>query len=328
MNDKAAPVVSDSRQAVFVGIDVAKARLDVFVDQGATGRSFAVENTLEGVRQVIERLADEPVRLVVIEATGRYHRRLAVDLMLAGVPVAVVNPRHVRDFARALGRLAKTDAIDARTLADFGRSTQPRASTKPSENQPLLSNLTARRRQVTQMLIAEKNRLAEADDRTTAAMIHKVIRLLDQQREDLDRQIARLIESDDDWNQRLRLLASVPGVGQTSAAQLVAEMPELGRLGRRQIGALAGVAPLNRDSGTMRGRRSIFGGRASVRCTLYMAAFNAVRCNTPLRAFAQRLRSAGKPYKVVMVAVMRKPLTILNTLIRENRPWQEKPRIA
>jgi transposase len=315
--------MSDANVAVFVGIDVAKAKLDVFID--ATTQLFNAENTLAGVQQVIDRLKQLPVQRVVIEATGRYHRRLAVDLMLAGVPVAVVNPRHVRDFARGLGQLAKTDRIDARMLAEYGRRAEPRPAQKPSENQPLLSNLIARRRQVTQMLIAEKTRLHDADDKVTAGSIKRVQRVLDQQREDLDRQIAKLIESDDDWKNKRDLLKSVPGVGETSAAQLIAELPELGKHNRQQVAALAGVAPINRDSSTMRGRMSTFGGRVGVRCALYMATFNACRCNPTIRRFFQRLRAAGKPYKVALVAAMRKLLTILNTLIRENRPWRKEP---
>jgi transposase len=308
---------------VFVGIDVAKATLDVFVD--SVDLHFTVENTVAGVQQIVDRLATHPVRLVVIEATGRYHRRLAVDLMLAGLAVAVVNPRHAREFARARGKLAKTDAIDARLLADFARTMNPRPSEQPSQKQPLLLNLIARRRQVTQMLAAEKMRLHDADDKITRAMINKVLRVLDQQREDLDRQIAKLIESDDDWKNKRDLLTSVPGVGGTTASQLIAEMPELGKLNREQIAALAGLAPINRDSGSMRGKRTTWGGRASVRCALYMAALSARRCNGTIKTFADRLAAAGKPFKVIMTAAMRKLLTILNVLIRENRPWRNQP---
>lgn len=322
MSDSKLPAVPAVAAAALVGIDVAKAKLDVFVD--VTGRWFTAENTLAGVQLVIERLQQQPVRLVVIEATGRYHRRLAVDLMLAEIPVAVVNPRHVRDFARGLGQLAKTDKIDARMLAEYGRRAEPRPAEKPSEKQPLLSNLIARRRQVTQMLIAEKTRLHDADDKITAGSIKRVQRVLDQQREDLDRQIAKLIESDDDWRNKRDLLQSVPGVGATIASQLIAELPELGKHNRQQVAALAGVAPINRDSGTMRGRMSTFGGRVGVRCTLYMAAFTASRCNPMIRRFFLRLRAAGKPWKVALVAAMRKLLSILNTLIRENRPWREE----
>jgi transposase len=205
---------------VFVGIDVAKAKLDVFVD--SVDQLFTADNTVAGVQQVIDRLAAHPVQRVVIEATGRYHRRLAVDLMLAGFSVSIVNPHHVREFARARGRLAKTDIIDARILADFGRTLNPRPSEQPPEKQPLLHNLVARRRQVTHMLAAEKTRLHDADDKITSGMIKKVLRLLDQQQEELDRQIASLIESDDDWKNKRNLLTSVPGVGDTTAGQLIA----------------------------------------------------------------------------------------------------------
>lgn len=308
--------------SVFVGIDVAKAKLDVFVD--CVDQLFTADNTVAGVQLVIDRLAAHAVGRVVIEATGRYHRRLAVDLMLAGLSVAIVNPRHVREFARAKGRLAKTDAIDARVLADFGRTMNPRPSERPTEKQPLLLNLVARRRQVTQMLAAEKTRLHDADDKITAGMIKKVQRLLEQQQEDLDRQIAKLIESDDDWKNKRDLITSMPGVGDTTAGQLIAEMPELGKLNRQQIASLAGLAPINRDSGTMRGRQTTWGGRATVRCALYMCAVSAWRCNPTIRRFADRLKSAGKPFKVVITAVMRKLLTILNVLIRENRPWRNE----
>ena len=309
--------------SVCVGIDVAKAKLDVFVD--TLDQLFTVDNTVAGVQQILDRLSVHPVQLIVIEATGRHHRRLAVDLMLAGLTVAVVNPRHAREFARAQGQLAKTDHLDARLLADFARRMSPRPSDKPPANQPLLLNLIARRRQVTQMTAAEKMRLHDADDKITRGMINKVLRVLDQQREDLDRQIARLIESDDDWNNRKNLLTSVPGVGDTTASQLISDLPELGKLNRQQIAALAGVASLNRDSGSMRGRRTTWGGRAAFRTALFMATFSARRCNPAIQRFAGRLTAAGKPYKVVMVAAMRKLLTILNLLIRENRPWQSEP---
>jgi transposase len=315
--------MSQSPVPVCVGIDVAKLKLDVFVD--TVDHLFSVDNTVAGVQQILDRLGQHPVQLIVIEATGRHHRRLAVDLMLAELPVAVVNPRHAREFARAQGKLAKTDHIDARLLADFARRMSPRPSDKPSANQPLLLNLIARRRQVTQMSAAEKMRLHDADDQITQGMINKVLRVLDQQREDLDRQIAKLIESDDDWKNRKDLLTSVPGVGDATASQLISDLPELGKLNRQQIAALAGVAPLNRDSGSMRGKRTTWGGRAAVRTALFMATFSARRCNDVIQRFAERLTAAGKPYKVVMVAAMRKLLTILNLLIRENRPWQPAP---
>ena len=321
-------------EPVFVGIDVAKAKLDVFVDGGGggggggpAGELFTVENTPEGIRRLVERLAGTPgVRSVVVEATGRYHRRPAADLMEAGLPVAVVNPRHVREFARARGRLAKTDALDARVLADFARTMGPRLAERPHERHAALANLVARRRQVTQMMAAEKTRRHDAaDDEVTREMIDQILDVLVTQREDLDRRIAELIESDDDWRGRRDVLTSVPGVGEATAGTLIAEMPELGRLGRGQAASIAGLAPINRDSGSMRGRRTTWGGRAEVRCALYMAALSARRCNPTLRRFAERLTAAGKPFKVMMTALMRKLLTLLNTLVRENRSWRSEP---
>jgi transposase len=312
---------------VHVGIDVAKAKLDVCLLPD--GQTLSVGNDDAGIAQVVALLKQQhpgAVALVLLEATGRYERRVASELLEAGFKVAVVNPRQARDFARALGKLAKTDCIDARTLAEFARLGHVRPCEKQPENAALLDDLVTRRRQVTAMLASEKVRAQVPQDKSTRAMIAKVIRVLEQQREDLDRRIAELIESDDDWRKRRNLMSGVPGVGQTSASQLVADLPELGKLNRQQIAALVGVAPVNRDSGAMRGRRSIFGGRATVRCTLYMAAFSAMRCNAVIRRFAERLRAAGKPFKVVVVACMRKLLTILNLMIRENRPWQ--PQLA
>jgi transposase len=310
---------TDVTAAVHVGIDVCKARLDVCLLPG--GQTLSVENTDAGVAELVATLKQHPIALVLLEATGRYERRVASELLEAGVNVAVVNPRQARDFARALGKLAKTDQIDARTLAQFAQLGHARLCEKQPENAALLADLVTRRRQVTQMLASEKVRQQVPQDKSTRAMIARVIRVLEQQREDLDRRIAELIESDDDWRNKRELMSSVPGVGQTTASQLVADLPELGKLNRQQIAALVGVAPINRDSGRMRGRRTIFGGRAMVRCALYMAAFSAMRCNTVIRRFADRLRAAGKPFKVIVIACMRKLLTILNVMLKENRPW-------
>jgi len=304
---------------VHIGIDVAKAMLDVCLLP--SGQRLSLANDDAGITQLVGLLKQQPVQLVLLEATGRYERRVASELLEADLAVAVVNPRQVRDFARALGKLAKTDKIDALVLAQFAQLGHARTCEKQPENRTLLDDLVTRRRQVTAMLATEKTRLQVPQARHTQVMIAKVIRLLEQQREDLDRDIARLIESDDDWRNKRDLLSSVPGVGGTTASQLVADLPELGKLNRQQIAALVGVAPVNRDSGLMRGKRSIFGGRATVRCVLYMAAFNAMRFNPVIRRFAERLRAAGKPFKVVVVAAMRKLLTILNIMLKENRPW-------
>lgn len=307
---------------VHVGIDVAKAKLDVCLLP--TGQTLSVGNDDDGISKVIALLKGQPVALVLLEATGRYERRIASELLDGGFKVAVVNPRQARDFARALGRLAKTDKIDAATLAEFAKLGHSRICEKQPENRTLLDDLVTRRRQVTQMLAMEKTRQQVPQDKQTRTMIAKVIRLLEQQREDLDRRIAQLIESDDDWRNKRDLLTSVPGVGTVTASTLLADLPELGKLNRQQIAALVGLAPINRDSGLMRGKRKIFGGRASVRCALYMATFSAMKFNPVIRHFAERLRAAGKPFKVIVTAAMRKLLTILNIMLKDNRSWEPK----
>ena len=309
---------------VHVGIDVSKSTLDVCLLPG--GQTLTLANDEQGVAQLVATLQRHPVALVLLEATGRYERQAASELLEAGLNVAVVNPRQARDFARALGKLAKTDRIDARTLAEFARLGHARRCEKQPENRLLLDDLVTRRRQVTQMMAMEKTRQQVPQDKATRAMIARVIRVLEQQRQDLDRRIAELIESDDDWRNKRDLLVSVPGVGRTTASQLVAGLPELGKLNRQQIAALVGVAPINRDSGAMRSQRTIFGGRAPVRCALYMSAVTAMRCNPLIRPFADRLRAAGKPFKLIVVAAIRKLLTILNIMLRDNQPWN--PRLA
>jgi len=309
--------------AVHIGIDVSKAKLDAC--SLPSGQCLTVDNTDEGIAQLIVWLdPQQPIQRILLEATGRYERRVAAQLLEAGLPVAVVNPRQARDFARSLGKLAKTDSIDAAVLAEFAQQRHARLCEKQPQNQAVLADLVTRRRQLTGMLTMEKNRAQVPQDKQTKSMIQKVIRLLEQQREDLDRRIAKLIESDDDWKNKRDLLTGVPGVGQITASHLVAELPELGKLNRQQIAALVGVAPVNRDSGQMRGRRTIFGGRASIRSTLYMAAFSAMTWNPIIQRFAQRLLAAGKPFKLVVIACIRKLLTILNVMLRENQPWNPK----
>ena len=304
---------------VVAGVDVSKARLDSFVDPANV--SLSVDNNAEGIRRLVAHFKGLGVGLVVIEATGRYTRALAAELMDAGLAASVVNPRQARDFARATGQLAKTDRIDAKVLARFGRCIGPRAGEKPPENQAHLQELVARRRQVIGMITMERNRLEALSDKAVAKSIAKVLRVLEQQCEDLDRKIARLIERDDDWRGKVRVLAGVPGVGDVTAATLMAELPELGKLNRQEIAALAGLAPFANDSGTLRGRRSIRGGRASVRCALYMASLSAKRFNPVIRRFAERLEQAGKSFKVVITACMRKLLIILNHMLKTNQHW-------
>lgn len=307
-------------QAVVIGIDVSKGRLDAHA--WPTRQAMSVDNTPAGVAELLARLRPLAVGLVVIEATGRYERRVAFELMDAGYEVAVVNPRLPRDFAKATGQLAKTDAIDARVLAQFGAVIGARKSEKPSEKQLLLDELVGRRRQLVEMCTAERQRYAQAFDKALRKLIARSLRMLDEQLASVERQVAELIERDDDWRGKLALLETVPGVGAATAATLIAELPELGRLNRRQIAALVGVAPVNHDSGKHRGVRHIIGGRQGVRNMLYMATLTARTHNPLIRAMAARLTRAGKPFKVMMTACLRKLLTMLNTMVRNNEPWR------
>lgn len=293
MNDSAPPPPPEvSPPPTVVGVDVSKDRLDLHLWPLGTDASF--DNTPAGIGQLVKRLGKRPVQLVVIEATGRYERRAALALMDAGFQVAVVNPRQPRDFAKATGQLAKTDAIDARILAQFGAVIGPRPTEKPGENQLILDELIARRRQLVQMITAETQRRDQALHKPLARAIRRMLKTLEKQLEQIEQQILDLIDRDDDWRDRFALLKSVPGVG---------------------------VAPMNRDSGQQRGQRHITGGRASVRKVLYMAALTARSYNPTIKAFAQRLKDAGKPFKVIMTACMRKLLTMLNTMIRNRETW-------
>lgn len=316
-----ADAVDPSSARIFVGIDVSKSRLDLFMLP--SGKALGVENTPAGIEQIVELLLPLGVSLVVIEATGRYERRVAAELLNRGIRVAVVNPRQARDFARALGKLAKTDAIDAQVLAQFAALDVARVCEKVPENRVILDDRITRRRQVVGMLVMEKNRLEGLVDKLTIKLVQKVIRLLEGQIDQLDREIAKLIESDDDWRKRRDLIISVPGVGPVTANALVSELPELGKLNRQQIAALVGVAPMNFDSGKMRGKRAIRGGRASVRTALYMAAFCSRKYNPVIKAFVERLIGEGKPFKVALTAAMRKLLTILNAMVKTNQLWKE-----
>jgi transposase len=312
--------------SAVVGIDVSKRKLDVFID--STGEILSLENDTQGSSTLLRKLKELPVGLIVIESTGRYSRRIACALHDAEFRVAVVNPRQVRDFAKALNQLAKTDQIDARILADFGRRIAPPVTARPSERQQELDALTSRRRQLVDMRTQELNHQEETVGKVVIQQLRRHLRLLDQQIEDIDREIARLIENDDDWDQRNRILQSVPGVGPVTAANLLAELPELGKLNRQEIAALAGLAPYNRDSGTMVACRSIWGGRREVRTALYMAAVSASRCNPALKRFADRLRASGKKGKVVLTAVMRKLLVILNSMLRSGTFWNQRSGLA
>jgi transposase len=259
--------------------------------------------------------------LIIVEATGGYQQRLVADLVAAGHRVAVVNPRQVRDFAKGLGILAKTDRIDARVIARFGQHVRPRTIAENHEKQEELQQLVTRRRQLIDLRTAETNRQEIPAAKVVQKSLQQVITLLNKQIKALDKQIAELLKSDDHWKHKGNILTSVPGVGDTTASSLLAELPELGRLNRKEISALAGLAPYNRDSGRFHGKRSIHGGRATVRSALYMAALTAKRCNPVIAPFAQRLTDQGKPFKVMMTACMRKLLVILNTLVKNNSMW-------
>jgi transposase len=301
------------------GIDVSKKQLDLFVD--TVDQRLRVANDDAGVAALVAALAGHRARLVVVEATGRYHRRAAAALLQAGVNVAVVNPQHARDFARAAGRLEKTDRIDAELLARFGRAMNPRVAAERPQSQALLSDLVSRRRALVQMRTAETNRARGQLPKLAARQSHALLRLLEQQVEDLDREIAKLIEADDDRGNAARVIGSVPGIGPGTANRLVAELPELGGLDRGEIAKLVGVAPLNCDSGQFRGRRRIRGGREPVRTCLYMAAFNARQKCDRFGRYFDGLIARGKRYQVAMTACMRKLLVTLNQMVKTNTHW-------
>ncbi len=307
----------------FIGIDVSQSSWDVHLLP--EGRSFSIRVGDGAGERLVKQLGSPEACLVVVEATGGVERQLVADLLDVGWTVSVVNPRQVRDFAKALGRLAKTDRIDAETLAIFAHRVQPRPTQKTPEKQQELDALVTRRRQLISLRSMEKMRRPQAVHKTAGRSIDQVIKMLDRQIAALDKAIARLIEADDDWRTKRDLIQSVPGVGPTTSAALVAELPELGRLNRQEIAALAGLAPFNHDSGKFRGQRQIRGGRAAVRTSLYMAALTAMRFNEKLHVFALRLRKAGKPFKVVITACMRKLLAILDIMVRNGKPWTPHP---
>lgn len=305
----------------WIGVDVAKDTLDVACASGAGTERRSVANDRAGHSLLIENLPPQAEARVVVEATGGYERALVTALVEAGYRVAVVNPRQVRDFAKALGILAKTDRIDALVLARFGEQVQPRLLEEDPANRAELMQLVARRRQLIDLRTMESNRLAQATARAAQKSIRHVLKLLEKEVDQLEAEIARLLASDDDWRTKVELLSSVPGVAKVTSATLVAEVPELGRLNRQAIAALVGLAPFNDDSGRHRGLRRISGGRSSVRHVLYMAALSARRCNPVIQAFAKRLAAQGKKPKVVIAACMRKLLVILNTMLKNNTHW-------
>jgi len=315
---------------MFVGIDVSKERLDVAV----RGRDilFSVARDEAGLTELVTRLGGlgEPIKLIVLEATGGYERDVATALLVARLPVAVVNPKQVRDFAGATGKLAKTDAIDAAVLAHFAEAIKPAAQEMPDELTLLIEALVTRRSQLVQMIAAEKNRrssllVQRSPNKVVSKNIDKHIAWLEKQLAEINDDINDAIRESPAWREKDDLLRSVPGVGRVTSSTLLSFVPELGKLDRKQIAALVGVAPFNRDSGGWRGRRAIWGGRSAVRCVLYMATVAAVRCNATVKAFYARLRAAGKPAKVALTACMRKLLVALNAIARDGVPWTIAP---
>ena len=307
-------------EQIFIGIDVSKDRLDVHLRP--TDEAFAVARDGEGLENLIDRLRVLGPALVVLEATGGFEVTVAASLAAAGVPLTVVNPRQIRDFARATGQLAKTDALDAKVIARFAEAVRPAPRPLPDEQARALAELVARRRQLIEMIVAERNRRRQLTSRRLIKGAERLLAAMQKELSELEADLGDSIRGTPVWHERDELLRSVPSIGPIVARTLIADLPELGRLDRKQIAALVGVAPLNRDSGKMRGKRTTFGGRAKVRCALYMAALVASRRNPVLKVFYQRLLQAGKAKKLALTAVMRKLLTILNAMVRDNTRWQ------
>jgi transposase len=310
---------------VYAGVDVSKERLDVCLrwsePESHEEDVFFVTHDEAGIDHLISRLLEEHPVLVILEATGGFERAVVAALATEGLPVAVVNPRQVREFARATGRLAKTDRIDASILARFAEAIRPAPKPLPDEEIRALQGILARRRQLVGMLTAENNRLPTAS-KPVAKRIAAHIRWLEKELSRTDRDLEEAIKSSPTLGENEALLRSVPGVGPVLARTLLAQVPELGTLTHKRVAALVGVAPLNRDSGTLRGRRSIWGGRAEVRAALYMGALVAARRNPVVREFYERLLAAGKPKKVALVACMRKLLSIVNAVLKHRTPWR------
>lgn len=311
------------KTSVSVGVDVSLDALDVHLMPA--GRRLRVDYSAEGLERLISELDVMEVERVVLEATGRVEAYAASALAAAGLPVVVVNPRQVRDFARASGRLAKTDTIDAEMIARFGEAIKPPVRPLPTETERRLAELLARRRQLVEMSAAEKNRLYRTADPAVRAFIGEHLRWLRQQTCLVDEALEESIQSSPSWRERDELLQSVPGIGQAVSYTLLSSLPELGTLDKKAVASLAGLAPMNNDSGSMRGRRSIRGGRETVRRALYMAVFSGIRCNPVVRAHYLSLRERGKPPKVAMVACMRKLVVILNAMAADGRKWQDQP---
>jgi transposase len=306
--------------AIYVGIDVSKDRLAVHVRPG--GEAFAVARDGKGLEQLVERLRALAPTLVAVEATGGFETIVAAAIAGASVPLAVVNPAQVRHFAQAVGKRAKTDPIDAEVIARFAEAVKPQPRALPDEAARLLAELVGRRRQIIEMLVAERQREKRVDAVRVRKSLARHIAALEKELPIIDHDIDTMVRGSQVWREKENLLTSFPGVGDTLARTFLAEVPELGSLHRREIASLVGVAPFTRQSGRWKGKSMIGGGRAAARSAVFMAALSAIRCNPILRAFYQRLLAAGKPKMVALIAVARKILTILNAMLRDKTPWQ------
>ena len=306
----------------FVGIDVSKNTLDLWLEPGKESMNVTYDES--GTAEVCARLKAVSPTLIVMEATGGLEARLAIALVACGLQVAVINPRQARDFAKASGELAKTDRIDAAVLCAFARAIRPKVRPLKDADTRDLDDLVTRRRQLVEMRVQETLRLGSAATKTLQKSLKTHITWLDKRIDSLDVDLKRRLQTSDAWKTKDNLLRGIPGVGAVTSLTMLAKCPELGKLNRREIAKLSGVAPLSNDSGKHRGKRLIWGGRADVRVVLYMAAIAAMRCNPAIVSFADRLKKAGKPTKVVIVACMRKLLTIMNSMLKTNDPWAVK----
>ncbi len=321
MKDRNCSSLKDRGEACFVGIDISSKQLDVGILPGDEFQQFG--NDSRGIKRLVKFLGTRNVELIVMEATGGYEIDVTVALHEAGLPIVIANPRHVRDFARSLGILAKTDKIDARVLARFARDVRPQERSFPSEEERFLRELLTRRSQLVGMHTAELNRLQQARSEDIKQSVQAIIGVIKEQLHAVEEEIGQVMQTCSTYHDKNRILQSAPAIGPVVSQTLLIDLPELGTLNRREIASLVGVAPINRDSGQFRGRRTTWGGRSRVRSALYMAALVAARHNPTIKTFYQRLRNAGKPAKVALTACMRKLLTILNTMIANKTPWRE-----
>jgi transposase len=307
---------------IYIGIDVSKAILDIFISADTSYHQY--ENSISGIKKLMAKLKKYPNEhmLIAMEATGGYEKLTGRTLVKNNLIVTIVNPRKIRDFAKASGKLAKTDKIDARIIATYAEKMQPESRLAMYEKHDKIAELSVRRSQLVAMIVAEKNRLDKVSGEIRKSIL-RIIKLLEKELSEIDGELKNTIQSDENFNQKYNLLKTVKGIGEKSATALIAYLPELGTLEDRKITALAGLAPYNCDSGKMRGKRMIWGGRSSVRTSLYMATMTAVRSNKAIKTFYNRLLQAGKPKMVALTACMRKLIIIMNAMIRNNQPWQE-----